>query len=318
MTVNALAPRERRALEAEGALERNLEAVRAPATRRAYRAAWLRFARFARSRGESALPGEPYLVALYLSALGESGVSVATVRLHSSAIATTHEEAGLPSPTRDAGVRRMLAGHAHRKGGPPAQARALDAPAFETLCAAAGAPRPGRGGRMESKARAETRAALDIALVALMRDALLRRSEAAALDWEDLRRESNGTGRVVIRRSKTDRAGATATRWFSPRTARALHAHGWRDAGSVFGLSASQVCRRIAAAAVAGGLGAGYSGHSPRVGMVIDLVRAGYSNEQIKLAGRWKTEEMVSWYARNELAARGAVAHWYEENTDAG
>ena len=44
-------------------------------------------------------------------------------------------------------------------------------------------------------------------MISLMRDALLRVSEAAALRWEDLTAEEDGTGRLIIRRSKTDTHG---------------------------------------------------------------------------------------------------------------
>ena len=48
---------------------------------------------------------------------------------------------------------------------------------------------------------------LDIALISLMRDALLRVSEAAVLTWRDIAAEADGTGRLLIRRSKTDTEG---------------------------------------------------------------------------------------------------------------
>lgn len=294
------------------ALEKNLEAVRAPSSRRAYASAWLAFSRFATRRGESALPAEPYLVATYLSELGEVR-SLATVRLHCAAIAATHEDAGLASPTLTAGVRRTVKGMANRHGQAPRQARALDAKAFEALCAAAPAPRTGRGGRPESDEAAGARARLDIALIALMRDAMLRRSEAAALQWEDLTREANGTGRILIRRSKTDQTARGAVRFFSRETCTALEALGWAQHRAVFSLSGSQISRRIDAACRAAGLGEGFSGHSPRIGMTLDLTRAGFEMPQIMNAGRWKSPEMVSLYTRNERAGRGAVAKWYGE-----
>ena len=46
-------------------------------------------------------------------------------------------------------------------------------------------------------------------------------------------------------------------------------------AAPVFGLSASQIGRRIDAAAKAAGLGEGFTGHSGRVGMAQDLAASG-------------------------------------------
>ena len=45
----------------------------------------------------------------------------------------------------------------------------------------------------------------------------------------------------------------------------------------VFGLSVSQISRRIRAATKIAGLGEGFSGHSPRVGMAQDRSAAGRS-----------------------------------------
>ena len=64
--------------------------------------------------------------------------------------------------------------------------------------------------------------------------------------------------------------------------------HAWTIGGvRVFRLSPSQICRRIAAAARAAGLGDGFSGHSPRIGMAIDLTRDGAGTCQQMEAGRW-------------------------------
>ena len=77
----------------------------------------------------------------------------------------------------------------------------------------------------------------------------------------------------------------------------------------MFGLrSGRSVARRLAAMARAAGLEGAFSGHSARVGMAQDLVRAGATIAQIQIAGR-----MPAHYARGELAARGAVARFYGE-----
>ena len=51
---------------------------------------------------------------------------------------------------------------------------------------------------------------MDLAIVTVMRDALLRRSKAAALTWADVERQRDGTGRLTVHRSKGDQAGAGA------------------------------------------------------------------------------------------------------------
>ena len=49
----------------------------------------------------------------------------------------------------------------------------------------------------------------------------------------------------------------------------------WADDSLVFGLSMSQISRRVDSMARAAGLGEGYSGHSGRVGLAIRMTRRG-------------------------------------------
>ena len=146
-----------------------------------------------------------------------------------------------------------------------------------------------------------------------MRDAMLRISETAALTWNDIHAEFDGTGRLLIRRSKADPEGQGAVAFVSAPAMAALQQMRDRapDTGSVFDLSPNQISRRIKQAAQSAGLGDGFSGHSPRVGMARDLVRAGIELPSLMVAGRWRTPTMPAHYARNETAGRGAVAQFY-------
>ena len=76
-------------------------------------------------------------------------------------------------------------------------------------------------------------------------------------------------------------------------------------------LSESAIARAIDRAARRAGLGAGFSGHSPRIGMALDLSRAGMATHAIQQAGRWASPAMVVRYTRSESAGRGAVAAFY-------
>ena len=72
------------------------------------------------------------------------------------------------------------------------------------------------------------------------------------------------------------------------------------------------------AAAVAAGLGDGYTGHSSRVGMAQDLVAAGAELPAVMVAGRWKSPGMVSRYAQGTTAGRGAVARYHRNGQRGG
>ena len=64
---------------------------------------------------------------------------------------------------------------------------------------------------MESEAAAADRGAVDKAIVAVLFQGGLRRSEAAALRWGDVQDAADGRGIVVyVRRSKTDQDGTAA------------------------------------------------------------------------------------------------------------
>ena len=69
-----------------------------------------------------------------------------------------------------------------------------------------------------------------------------------------------------------------------------------RPGDRVFGISVSQVSRRIAAA-----LGNGFSGHSPRGGLAQDLAASGAAMPALCVSA--------------QSAGRGAVAKYYAEST---
>ena len=100
--------------------------------------------------------------------------------------------------------------------------------------------------------------------------------------------------------------------YIGPDAAKALREIRPRDPAPpacVFGLKSGRaVSNRIRAAAVAAELDGRFSGHSPWIGMAVDIVRAGIPTAAVQNAGRWATDCMVALYSRSELAARGAVA----------
>ena len=79
----------------------------------------------------------------------------------------------------------------------------------------------------------------------------------------------------------------------------------------VFGLKPAAISERIAAAALAAGLGEGYSGHSCRVGMAVDLAEAGATMPQLQAVGRWKSSQTVARYVGAQFAGRSVVAQLY-------
>ena len=257
-----------------------------------YRQAWDRFAEWCAGQGVEALPADPVTVAAYLAHRAD-GRSLATVRLDRAAISDRHRRAGLDTPTGAEGVRRTVRGLANMAADVGShverQAPGLTADCLAAIRATAHLPRTGPTGRTESAEAAGRRGAVDVALASTMRDAMRRR---AALTWGAVDFRGDRTARVTVLRSKTD--SAPSVQYVGQSAAAALR----RIAGDepepsarVFGLrSGRSVSNRIRAMARAAGLGDGYSGHSPRVGMAMDLTASGISLQALQVAGRWKSE----------------------------
>ena len=246
-------------------------------------------------------------MARYLAARAGSGASIATLRLATSAIAKAHEWSRLESPCRDQGVRASLKEWGRRLSKPQRQAGALTADVLAVIRLTSVQPRR-RGRGVETPAQAAERAKFDVALVAVLSDAGLRRSEAAALTWDDVQRWDDGSGRITVIRSKTDVEAAGAVVAITPAAMRALDAIRPMGVGShekVFGLSESQIARRVKAIAKAAGLPDWelFSGHSGRVGMARRMAQNGAPTHEIERRGRWKQGGgMVGRYTRGESA----------------
>ena len=134
--------------------------------------------------------GAPHRGPRYLAARAGSGAT----------IAKAHEWAGHESPCRDQGGRASLKGWGRRLARPQRQAGALTADVLAVIRLTAVQPRK-RGRGFETAEQAAERARFDVALVAVLSDAGLRRSEAAALTWGDIQRWDDGSGRITVIRS---------------------------------------------------------------------------------------------------------------------
>ena len=180
-----------------------LESVLSDNTRRVYGTQWRLFESWCGDVDLRSMPAEPLTVARYLAVRAGSGASIATLRLATSAIAKVHEWAGHDSPGRDRGVREALKGWGRRLARPQCQAGALTADVLAVIRLTAPKPRA-RGRGFETAEQAAERARFDLALVAVLSDGGLRRSEAAVLTWGD---ETPSAGMMA----------AAASPWSAPR-----------------------------------------------------------------------------------------------------
>ena len=108
-----------------------------------------------------------------------------------------------------------------------------------------------------------------------------------------MQRWDDGSGRITVIRSKTDAEAQGAVVAITPAAMQALDAIRPVGVGGevkVFGLSESQIARRVKAIARAAGLADWefFSGHSGRVGMARRIAQNGAPTHEIERQGRWK------------------------------
>ena len=292
---------------ADRGVAQSLESVLSDNTRRTYDTQWRIFTGWCDEVGLVSLPAEPLTVARYLAARAGSGASIATLRLATSAISKVHEWTKLESSCRDPGVRASLKGWGRRLAKPQRQSGALTADVLAVIRLTAVQPRR-RGRGLETPAQAAERGRFDVALAAVLSDAGLRRSEAAALTWGDVQRWEDGSGRITVIRSKTDaeaQGAVVAVTAAAMQALSALRPAGVGGEARVFGLSESQIARRVKVIARAAGLADWeyFSGHSGRVGMARRMAQNGAPTHEIERQGRWKQGGgMVGRYTRGESA----------------
>ena len=291
----------------------------APNTRKAYVAGWNDFTSWCIENRCSGLPAAPAAVGRYLEDLMEiQGKALATARNRLAAIAAAHRLGKHPDPMKDSLVKATLKRLAREYGKPRHQARGLTAESLAAVKATSRIQRVHKGKRLrkETEAQAAERSRVDLALLQVMRDGLLRRSEAAALTWGNVELQEDGSGRLHVARSKTDQSAEGVVLYLGPPAVNALLAIRPEEAvidpaAKVFNLSADRIGRRIKAATKMAGLGDGFSGHSPRVGMAQDLSAAGAELPELMTAGRWDSPTMPAKYTEAQAAGRGAVARYY-------
>jgi integrase len=280
-------------------------------TKKAWRSDWAVFMAYCEPRQKSPLPAKSEVVASFVDACRLEGKKPATIRRYLSTIALAHRVANLANPCSDEFVQLEIKGLYNVMSARQRQAKALGMEHIKKFIETAGEG---------------IRADREKALLTVAYDTMARRAELVALDIDDITFLPDGTGRVLIRRSKTDQAGEGNTAYLARGTVRMLRA--WLDAacvreGAVFkrlvgkgGIggrlgvdSVAEIFKRVA-----GFVGMdrkeveGISGHSVRVGATQDLLALNIDLASVMQAGRWKSNRMPMRYGEHVLAARGGMA----------
>ena len=225
-----------------------------------------------------------------------------TIKRRLCAIRLVHRLLEQPDPTGHADVQLTLRRVRQQKPGRPKQAKGLTKAYLDRFIA--GQPDTPWGLRNR-------------AMLALGYELLTRRSELVSLRTEDLELRSDGTFRVLIRRSKVDQNGLGRIAFTSPNTASLVKQWlEWRgaDMQPLFcpiynglpidrALEATIVKTIVKSAAREAGLDPSeveaFSGHSMRVGAAQDLLQRGVDTAAIMRAGGWKSVNILARYLEN-------------------
>ncbi|WP_158089264.1 site-specific integrase [Magnetofaba australis] len=259
------------------------------------------------SHGHHALPASGETVAAFVDAMAMSHAP-ASIRRYIASISAMHKAAGFDNPCAAQEVKLAVKRLNREKGTRQRQASPINRPVFDRL--------------IEQGDNGQFRDARDVAMLAISYDTLCRRSELVAINVEDIEEVGDGSGTVLIRRSKTDQEGAGAVRYLAPDSMRTLKewlALAKITEGAVFRgvdnanrlnkrLSAQGVARAFKRLADRAGVDAAQiSGHSCRVGAAQDMVNVGLGLPDVMQAGGWKTPAMVARYTERQAAQRGAA-----------
>ena len=281
-------------------------------SRRTYRSYWRLWSEWCLEHGIDPLDASSQELTIFLT---EEAVrlKVKSVELYVAAIGCVYE-ISVPdrdNPARDVLVKRTMRGLKLLHRSPPSQVKGLMAEDLARIQATATRPQT-----WETERQALVRGTTDLAIIGVMRDAMLRVSEAAAITWDDLEEEEDGSGRLTIAHSKTDQEGEGATLFISSQTMEWLKEMREMvvDGPTIFGVNQNAIYHHIVDAVNYAGLEGRYGGHSPRIGMALDLARANASLLMMMQAGRWKSPEMPAKYIRNMAAGHNAVAQWYNRH----
>jgi integrase len=277
------------------------------------------------------VPASPLNVAAFVEACGETGKKPATIRRYLTTVALAHRVAKFDNPCTGEPVRHALKELTNEVSSAQRQARALGWAEIQKFIENAGVGLP---------------ATRERALLLVAYDTMARRSELAAFNRGDFKFLEDGSGRALIRRSKTNQAGEGHMAYLAPVTVRYLKE--WLDLaqitkGAVFrrligtGFPPKQKPRpgrepklrtiperigaRLSPAAVGNIFKSvakhikmapediqGISGHSVRVGATQDLLALNIDLASVMQAGRWKSHRMPMRYGEHVLAGLGGMA----------
>lgn len=272
-------------------------------TRRAYSADIKAWQEYAVDQGLAEFPISSGGLAAFIAHMDrEQGLRISTIRRRVVALAQWHRERGELPPNEDVRVREELRGLARTRKTAPKKKRALTTAMARSM--------------LEKIDAASAIGQRDRTVILVGLATGMRRSELAALIWDDVLEDPDG---LVIRisQSKTDQEGKgqfVGIPYIEDGDlcpASALLA--WRDSsggtGSVFGVSGKTIYRIVKRYTAAAGLNPDeFGAHSFRSGFATEAGREGASLEDVMAQTRHTNREVAQGYMQQaEIMENRAV-----------
>ena len=283
----------------------------ATSTLRTYQRAFFVFEQWYQENGYAPMPADPDHVIQYLQHLSSKGIRAATIKIAHAAIIQNHLQNGHRDEDHHRHIKAAMRHLVKAETRPQLSSNPLTARNLAIIRANACTPKmyTGRYPRSEDEQAARTRGLTDIAIISVMRDGLLRTSEAKTIRWGDLTTTDDGSGKIHLA-PDTD---PKYVLFISRDTVNDLmlimpDKNTFDTDAKIFERSIPHINKRIRDAAIAAGLGDCYTSESCRIGMAKDLNQK-FPSRKTKLYERYYTDEE---------AEQGFVARYYgppAENT---
>ena len=281
-----------------------MQSAHSPNTKRAYKADWQHIETWAREQGVTKLPFGPGFVCAYIAHLAQSGYKVATIRRRLTTIGKVHTLMGHENPIADPKVKTVFSGIRKQHGAKQTRKTPLTSDLIKQWI-----------DTLDDSLKSNR----DKALVLVGYAGALRRSEIAAIQFEDLRFEPEGVV-IFIPQSKTDtdKSGDLVAIPYGSNSycpVRSLQA--WIKAarikdgfvfrgfwkgnqkirktgitGKAVSIIVKQLCEDIGLDPSECG------GHSLRAGLATEAKRKGAPDQHVMQHGRWKSRSSFDRYVR--------------------
>lgn len=297
--------------------EKMYQRAKSTATVKAVRADWQVFLAWCEQAGKWALPVSTEDFIQFLDDQRILGKKRATINRYVNTVRLIHGAAQLPDPTEHPHWKLswegIIRGLVEVDRNSPTQTEPLKSMQIQQILAVMG------------EAPIDLR---DAALLCLASDTLCRESELTQLRLEDFHQAGDGWT-VDIRRSKANQEGLGDTRFCSNQTKHRVDV--WCQAAGISGgriflsmgrakpvglhqtgkpLAPAEVARIFRRRAMIAGIenAEKITGHSTRVGSVVELLEDGATLVDAQFAGGWKDMSQVLNYGRRAKAGQNAMA----------